>query len=184
MHELDLLSTFSEDALGNHYSLFMLLPAAISAASLVSLTLRVLTTTIPEQSIETYEIVKRGRKMSRPSGISGQNLEWEFSYRIDKYFQTYTAISQWLAYIKNPITMAMASDSGVLGAGPGPSTFRSDIQVIGLDTNNIITTDGWTWEGAYPTSQSGIEFSEESGEPLVATVTMQSRAIRFPGQPL
>lgn len=178
-HPIEILMNFSEDALANHYQLIIPTFPPVSANSIAQLNLRVLSVEIPEQAIDTYEITKRGRKADRPGGISGQALELSFTYRVDKYFQCYTAISQWLAFIKDPITMAMASDSGPAGAG-GPSTFRTDLIILGLDTNNIVTST-WSINGFMPTSQSNVAFEEESGDPIIATVSGKFLGIKYPG---
>jgi hypothetical protein len=177
---LDILATFGNDALANHFNL--ILPVFPNAIALANLNMRIKTFEIPEQTIETYEITKRGKKLTRPSGISGQSNEFSFTYRIDKYFQTYNSISQWMSFIQNPTNMAMASDSGPLGAG-GASEFRVPIIVNGLDANNIIT-NVWAFTGCWPSSQDAISFDEESGDPLEASVTMQFITVVYPGTTL
>ena len=177
---MDILGQAGLDALGNHFQVIIPAPPGIaSAAQLANLNLRVLTIDIPAQAIGTYEIRKRGRKKIRPSGLSDQELEVTFSYRVDKYFEVYTMIAQWLAYIQNPITMNMASDSGAGGVG-GASQIRVDITVLGIDTNGVITNT-WILKGAWASQQSGITFEEESGDPLTCEVTLQCDEIVYPG---
>ena len=157
----------------------IIIPSFPNVLQLANLNMRILTASIPEQIIGTYDITKRGKKMTRPSGVSEQDKTFSFTYRVDKYFQVYQGISQWLAYIQNPMTMAMASDSGLLGVG-GPSTFRVPIIIQGLDTNDIITNI-WSFTGCWPSSQDGVDFNEEGGDPIVKTVTMQYINLYYPG---
>jgi hypothetical protein len=174
---LDTLQQFGEDALTNHFQL--IIPTFPSVLQLPNLNMRVLTVEIPEQAVGVYDVTKRGKKFSRPNGVSEQEKTFTFTYRSDKYFQVYQGISQWLSYIQNPVTMAMASDSGPLGAG-GPSTFRIPIIVNGLDTNDIIT-NVWTFTGCFPTNQDSVSFDEESGDPIIKSVTMSYINIFYPG---
>jgi|WetSurMetagenome_2_1015567.scaffolds.fasta_scaffold16392_2 hypothetical protein len=177
MNQLDIISVFGEDALTNHF--MMIIPAFPKVLQIANLNMRVLTCEIPQQQIGTYTITKRGRTMTRPSGVSEQGNEFTWGFRVDKYFQTYQAISQWMQFIQNPSTMAGASDSGPLGVG-GLSEYRVPVVVNGLDTNNIIT-NVWTLTGCYPTSVDAVSFDEESGDPIVVSVTMQYQTMYYPG---
>jgi hypothetical protein len=174
---LDTMALFGEDALSNHFQ--MIIPSFPNVLQLPNLNMRVLSVEIPDQTIDTYDLTKRGKKFSRPSGLSEQEKTFTFTYRVDKYFQVYQGISQWLAYIQNPVTLAMASDSGPLGAG-GPSTYRVPIIINGLDTNDIIT-NVWTFTGCFPTTQDGISFEEESSDPIIKSVTMSYINLYYPG---
>jgi len=177
INSLDNLLLLGEDALTNHF--MVIIPAFPNVVQLANLNMRILTTNIPGQTIETYDIVKRGKKATRPSSMSGQEKTFTFTYRVDKYFQVYQGISQWLAFIQNPITMAMASDSGLLGTG-GASTYRVPIIVQGLDTNDVLT-NVWTFTGCYPSEQDEIGFDENSSDPIEKTVTMNFINLYYPG---
>lgn len=177
---LDILSTFGEDALGSHFS--VLIPVFPNVIALANLNMRVKSFEIPAQTIGYYEITKRGKKLTRPSGVSDQGNEFSFTYRVDKYFSVYNSISQWMSFIQNPTNMASASDSGPLGVG-GASEFRVPIIVNGLDANDIIT-NVWSFSGCWPSSQDAISFDEESGDPLEVSVTMQYITAVYPGTTL
>lgn len=174
---LDILSTFGSDSLTNNFN--VIIPTFPNVLALANLNMRIKTFEIPPQAIGFYEITKRGKKLTRPSGLSEQDNEFTFTYRSDKYFQVYNSISQWMSFIQNPTNMSMASDSGPLGAG-GASEFRVPIIVNGLDTNNVITNT-WVFTGCWPSNQDGITFDEESGDPIEVTVTMQYITPVFPG---
>lgn len=179
MAMIDVLSNLGLDALANHFSIVIPSFSELGFGS-APLNMRVLTVDIPEREIGTYEIVKRGRKMTRPSGVSEQNLQVSFTYRIDKYFQCYKSISNWMNFIQNNQTMALASDSGPLGMGGG-SEFRHNVEVWALDSLDTGTPHTiWTLEGAYPTSMDGISFDETSGDPLEGSVTLDCKNIIYP----
>ena len=183
-HIIDELFSAGEDALGNHYSI--ILPTSISQLAGVTdqLTLRIKSVSIPDKEISTYSITKRGRTFDRPSGNNEQNREVPFSFRPDKRLLTYKAIANWMNYIQNNETMFMASDSGANGDG-GASLFRANLEVWAidnLDDNNYAGTPNsiWTLVGAFPTSLSGLEFDDESGEPLSVDVTLNCMNIIYP----
>jgi len=176
----DALINSGEDALANHFQFGLIIPAIpIPGFPVNNLNLRVTNVGIPEITVPTYEVTKRGKKIERVAGVSDMSKEFDFTYRVDKYFTTYNAINAWIAYIQNPITLAMGSDSGLLGTA-GPSTFRSNVFIDGLTTNNIITNK-WIYTGCFPKKQDAIEFDEESGEPLTLSVTMSYIDIIYPG---
>jgi hypothetical protein len=183
-HLLDVLQTLGEDAISNHYSI--ILPTTVSQLAGVNdqLTFRITNVSIPEKTIGTYPITKRGRTFDRPNGKNEQERNISFSFRPDKKLLTYKAISNWMSYIQNNETMFMASDSGANGEG-GASLFRAPIEIWAidnLDDNNLAGTPNsiWTCEGCFPTSLGGLEFDEESGDPLSVDVTLNCFNIIYP----
>ena len=183
-HILDVLSSLGEDALANKYSI--ILPTTVSQLAGVNdqLTFRITNVSIPDKTINTYTITKRGRQFDRPSGVSEQSREISFTFRPDKKLVTYKAISNWMSYVQSNETMFMASDSGADGTG-GASLFRAPIEIwaiYSLDDNAIAGTPNsiWVCEGCFPTSLGGLEFDEESGEPLSVDVTLNCFNIIYP----
>ena len=183
-HILDVLSSLGEDALANKYSI--ILPTTVSQLAGVNdqLTFRITNVSIPEKTIATYTITKRGRQFDRPSGVSEQSREISFTFRPDKKLVTYKAISNWMSYVQNNETMFMASDSGADGTG-GASLFRAPIEIWAIDSLDDNTISGtpnsiWVCEGCFPTSLGGLEFDEESGEPLTVDVTLNCFNIIYP----
>ena len=172
---LDILALFGEDALQNHYN--MIIPPFLGAGNILNLNLRVTNVDIPAQDIAYYTITKGGRTLTRPSGVSAQGNEFTFNYRPDKQYDSYKSISNWMKLIKDPILATGLSDSGLVGGG-GPSLFRVPIIIQALDTNNIINNI-WTLVGCWPSNQSNLSFSEDSGDPLDVTVTMQYTTIAY-----
>ena len=183
-HILDTLASLGEDLLANKYSI--ILPTTVSQLAGVNdqLTFRITNVSIPEKTIATYPITKRGRVFDRPSGVSEQSREISFTFRPDKKLVTYKAISNWMNYIQNNETMFMASDSGANGDG-GASLFRAPIEIWAIDSLDDNTISGtpnsiWVCEGCFPTSLGGLEFDEESGDPLTVDVTLNCFNIIYP----
>ena len=179
MAVIDVMANMGLDALTNHFA--VVIPNFTQlGTNVANLNMRVLSVDIPDREIGTYEIIKRGRKMDRPNGISEQNREVSFTFRQDKYMGCYKSIHNWMNYIQNNQTMAMASDSGTLGLG-GQSEFRHDVEVwalTNLDEGKPHTI--WTLEGAYPTSIDGISFDETNGDPIETSVTLNCMNIIYP----
>ena len=183
-HILDTLASLGEDLLANKYSI--ILPTTVSQLAGVNdqLTFRITNVSIPDKTINTYTITKRGRQFDRPSGVSEQSREISFTFRPDKKLVTYKAISNWMSYVQNNETMFMASDSGVNGTG-GASLFRAPIEIWAIDSLDDNTISGtpnsiWVCEGCFPTSLGGLEFDEESGDPLTVDVTLNCFNIIYP----
>ena len=183
-HILDTLASLGEDAISNHYSI--ILPTTVSQLAGVNdqLTFRITNVSIPEKTIATYSITKRGRVFDRPSGVSEQSREVSFTFRPDKKLVTYKAISNWMSYVQSNETMFMASDSGADGTG-GASLFRAPIEIWAIDSLDDSTIAGtpnsiWVCEGCFPTSLGGLEFDEESGDPLTVDVTLNCFNIIYP----
>lgn len=183
-HIIEDLFHSGADALANHYSI--ILPTSISQLAGVTdqLTLRIKTVDIPDKTIATYDITKRGRTFSRPSGNNEQERDVTFTFRPDKKLKTYKALTNWMNYIQNNETMFMASDAGVDGEG-GVSTYRANLEVWSidsLDNDNYAGTPNsiWTLVGAFPTSVGGLSFDDESGEPFDVSVTLNCFNIIYP----
>lgn len=183
-HILDTLASLGEDLLANKYSI--ILPTTVSQLAGVNdqLTFRITNVSIPDKTINTYTITKRGRQFDRPSGVSEQSREISFTFRPDKKLVTYKAISNWMNYVQSNETMFMASDSGADGTG-GASLFRAPIEIWAIDNLDDNTISGtpnsiWVCEGCFPTSLGGLEFDEESGDPLTVDVTLNCFNIIYP----
>ena len=184
MAVLDTLAVMGTDALSNHYSI--ILPTTITQLSGITdqLAYRITNVSIPEKTINTYSITKRGRTFDRPNGNNEQSREVSFSFRPDKRLLTYKAMINWMNYIQNNITGFMASDSGASGEG-GPSTYRANLEIWAIDSladNTLAGTPNTIWglEGAFPTSVGGLEFDDTNGEPLQVEVTLNCFNIIYP----
>lgn len=179
-HLIDTLASLGSDALSNHFQI--VIPNIDKlGANVEKLNMRVLNIDIPEQAIGTYEITKRGRKFTRPSGMSDQALQVSFAFRCDKYFDCYKSLTNWKQFIQHNENMTMGSDSGPEGRG-GASTFRHNIEVWAISSLDLSGKPHtiWTLEGAYPTSIGNVAFDETNGEPIECEVTLDLMNIKYP----
>jgi len=155
------LRQFTEDALANQFQL--IIPPFPGVEDIQQTNLRVLTVDIPEYAIGTYEITKKGSKMTRRSGISELPTEFSFTYRVDKNYSVYKGFLSWLKLCRDSVTGIMAPENVI----------RVPITVQPIDGNNNVLFEGWEMFGCFPSSHDGLSFDEESGDPLTASVTMQ-----------
>ena len=179
-HMIDVLAQMGEDALSNHFQL--VIPSfSMLGTNIAEINMRVLTVDLPSYEIETYEINKRGRKMTRPTGTMSFTPEISFTFRADKYWRCYNSLMTWMQLIQDNQTMAMASDSGFEGIG-GASTYRTDVEVWSLTnlTETAKPNNIWVGQGAYPTSIDAVSFEESSGEPIELSVTLSCMNVKFP----
>lgn len=172
-----LLTTYGQDALSNQFYVNFnpLSIVGLGGSWSDQLAIRTLTCSIPAQTISTYEVVKRGRKFSRPSGVSEQSYEFSFTYRVDQNYKTYRLISDWMKIIQAPVTMASSTEM----IGDVATSWRIPITVTAADSLDRVKAK-WIMEGAFPVEQDAIEFDEENGDPLVLSVTMHFQNILYP----
>jgi hypothetical protein len=124
---------------------------------------------IPEFQVGSYEIHWKTQKFEKPSGKDETQKTMSFTFRIDKYYTVYKGLMAWWQYICNSDTGAMAED---VGAVSKTSNIRCDFQVRCVDSNNVTTTEGWKFFGAWIKGMGAIDFDEQSGEPITCAVTM------------
>jgi len=124
---------------------------------------------IPEFQVGSYEVHWKAQKFEKPSGKDETAKTMSFTFRIDKYYKVYKALQIWWQYICNPATGAMAED---VSPQSDTSDIRCDFQVRCVDTRGVTTTEGWRFSGAWLKSLAGIEFDENSGDPISIAVTM------------
>lgn len=160
--ELESLLLTGEDALANHF-MVTIPPFTGANESIISLNLRVLTISLPGRELGTYEITKRGRKATRPSGIDETTKEFNFTFRPDKKLRTYNSLMAWSNIIKHEQLGTMAPDP----------VYRTTILVTPVDTANLPLSTPITISGCWISSIDGLEYDEESGDPLNVSVTIQ-----------
>lgn len=156
-----------DDALSNHFQI------GIDPLSLFGLDDRVRIRTtqvdIPEQSVGTYTVDYKSQRFTKPNGKIETTNEMSFTIRLDKYYTLYEGLYAWWAFISDPETGAMAEDVGAIG---GDTDIRTDLTVTPIDSNGVITGRGWKFHKAFPTSVPGPSFSQESGDPITLSITM------------
>ena len=170
------LTLFTEDALSNHF--YAVIPTFPGVTDMVNTNLRILNVDIPPKVIDTYQVVKNGRKADRPSGISGSATSFTFTYRADKYMKVYKGFSAWMELIQNSQTGLGLGDAVPITGGISP--IRVPIIVGTAEAGQIPSGTLWTILGAYPTEHGAITFDENSGDPLEVSVTMSYIDIVYP----
>ncbi|MDA3856631.1 MAG: hypothetical protein PF569_10335 [Candidatus Woesearchaeota archaeon] len=122
-----------------------------------------MTIDIPEYSIGLYEITKNGTKFQRRSGMSEVPTEFSFSFRVDRNYDIYLGFLTWLRLCRDSVTGVMAPESVI----------RFPISVAPVDTGGNQLSNGWIFQGCFPSNMSGLTFDEDSGDPLTVDITMQ-----------
>ncbi len=164
---IDQLYAQGDDALQNQFEM------SISPISLFNtqdpLRFRVTTLDIPEFTVGTYTVPYKTQQIEKPSGKIETPTEFTFNFRVDKYWTVYSALMIWKNYIADENTGAMAEDVGALS---GTSDNRTDIIVKTIDSNDVVTSTGWTFYKAWPKGIGGVSFDQNSGDPIEVTITM------------
>jgi hypothetical protein len=156
-----------DDSLSNEWEI--VIPAFPGSLDISSTMLRVTEFNSPNYSIGTYPIRYKTQQFDKPNASIKTENTFTFNFRNDKYWQVYEGFENWLALIINPDT-GVAYPDVVLGSA---STIRTNIDVIPVDNNGVITKKGWTYQGCYITDLSGPKFSNiEDGAPFIATPTI------------
>lgn len=160
-NHVETLYNMGDDALQNQFQITFALPPAItpeSGGESNIISLRVTNLDIPEQSMGTYEVDFRSRKITKPSGKIETGNDFSFTFRVDKEYKTYRSLQRWLNYIGNNKTGALSGDYG--------ANIRTDITVSALNpqTDNVIVT--WVLKRCFIKSLAAISFDHSNGEPI------------------
>jgi len=135
---------------------------------------RVTEFSIPEFSVGEYEVHWKTQKFSKPSGKIESNNEFEFSLRVDKYWVAYQALLAWFNFTASSDSGKMAEDVGAITKTSG---IRTDVIVNLVDSNGIVTFNGWQLHKCRIKSLGQISFSQESGDPVIIPVTLAALKI-------
>lgn len=160
------ISVVNDDALINNF--LISIPEYPNALDITGTNFRVTNVSIPEQTIGTYDVHYRTQVLKKYSGKLETPNEFSFDFRVDKFWQVYKGFSDWMRLILDPVTGTQVPDFE-----NGQSGIRVPISVITVDSNDAVTSTGWTFDGCFPSSITGVDFAMDTGEPVIATVTMQ-----------
>lgn len=166
---VDNTELMNDDALQNEWEVIItdfpfLSDSGIDAASL---SLRVVSVSIPEQSISEYDVNYKSRKITKFGGKITTPNEFSFTLRVDKNWNAYNAIKNWHNFMAD-------NDSGLLSADYmlGVSIYRRDIVVRTIDTNDNATGGYWKFVACAPKSVPTVDLNYDSGDAIIVTVNM------------
>ena len=123
---------------------------------------------IPGFEKEHYEVHWKAQKFEKPNGKDGTQKTFTSTFRVDKYYTVYKSLQAWWQYICNSDSGALAED---VGAVTGTSNIRTDIMVHTIDTQGIVTSEGFKFERAWLKSLAGFGYNVTSGDPLECQIT-------------
>ena len=106
---------------------------------------------------------------TKPSGKIVTANEFTMNFRSDKYWVVYQALLAWKNAIADENSGAIAEDVNTAGI----STIRTDISVMTIDSNGLITGPGWRYHKCFISNLGGVSFDQTNGDPLEVTVTFQ-----------
>jgi len=167
---IDTVFEAGDDALQNHFEL-NITPIGLFGIN-DPVKIRTTDVDVPAFSVGTYTVDYKSQTFTKPSGKITTPNEFSFTMRLDKYWVLYEGLYAWFSFIADSETGAMAEDVGAIG---GDSDIRTDITVIPIDSNGVVTGRGWKFHGAYPTNIPGFSFSMANGEPITIAPTFNFR---------
>ncbi len=166
---IDDIFAAGDDALANQFSIEITELAGLFALP-NPIKIRTVTCNIPNYAVGTYTVDYKTQKFTKPSGKIDTPNEFQFSFRVDKYWTTYQALLAWKRFIADEESGAMAEDVGAIS---GVSSFRTDIIVRAIDSNDVETYSGWKFHQAWPSTLDAVSFDQASGEAIILPVTFQ-----------
>lgn len=124
---------------------------------------------IPEFAVGTYQVDYKTQRFEKPNGKIETPMEFQFTFRSDKYWTIYQALLAWKNYIGDDRNGAMAEDVGAIG---GESSIRTDVSILTFDSNEVATSPGWKLHKAFLKNLGGVSFDQTSGDPITVDVTL------------
>lgn len=166
---IDVIYRLGDDALDNQA--IIVFQPLLFLTEMDPLQFRISSFSIPEFSIGTYPVSYKTQTFNKPNGRIETPTAFSFSFRADKYWAIYQLLLRWKNLIGDDVTGAMAEDVGALS---GESSFRTDFSVMTLDSNGIITSQGWHFTKAWLQSLGSVSFDQTSdGQPINVDVTLE-----------
>jgi hypothetical protein len=163
---INAISVLGDDSLSNQFAI--IIPSYPGQIDPNGDNFRVTNISIPERSINTYEVHYKTQKFTKPSGKDASANEFTFEFRVDKFWNTYKGFSDWHRAIIDPVTGIQTPDFA-----NGVSGIRVPITVQTIDSNDVPTSTGWVFDGCFPSTIPGVDFAMDNGDPIVVSITMQ-----------
>lgn len=167
MITIDSVYQQGDDALGNMAELTVS-PFPLFSPLADALKFRTTTISVPGFSVNSYEVHAKTQKFEKPAGKDSTPKTFQSQFRVDKYYTVWKALAAWWQYICDSDTGAMAED---VGAVTGSSNIRTDVLVKTIDSNGIVTNEGFKFERAWIKEMTGLNYSMDSDTPLTCDIT-------------
>lgn len=166
---IDVIYALGDDALDSQA--IIVFQPLLFLTQMDPLQFRISNFTIPEFSIGSYDVNYKSQKFTKPSGKIETPNSFSFTFRADKYWTIYQTLLRWKNLIGDDSSGAMAEDVGALS---GNSAIRTDFSVMTIDSNGVITSQGWQFTKAWLKSLGSVSFDQTSdGRPINIDVTLE-----------
>jgi len=138
--------------------------------TLESLQFRISNFEIPEFSQGEYTVRYKTQEFTKPNGSITTGHDFSFTFRVDKYWTIYQEMLTWKQLQGNDNTGAIAEDFNPIS---GTSSLRTNFSVMTIDSNGVVTSQGWKFTQAWIKSLGSVSFDQvATGDPINVTVTM------------
>ena len=164
---IDSVYVTGDDALQN-FAEIEISPFALFSQFKDALKFRTTQITVPGFEKGSYEVHWKAQKFEKPSGKDETAKTFTTTFRVDKYYRVYKALQVWWQYICNSDTGALAEDVGPV---TGTSNIRTDILVKTIDTQGVVTNEGFKFERAWLKSLGDFSYDVTTGEPITCQCT-------------
>lgn len=165
---LDILFRMGDDAVDNE-GMIVIDPLPFMSAT-EALQFRISSFEIPEFSQDAYEVNYKTQSLEKPKASITTSKEFTFSFRVDKYWNTYEDLFVWKQLLGNDDTGAVAED---VDPATGKSNLRANFSVFPVDSNGKVTYKGWKFTNGWIKSLGSISFDQtSSGDPLDCSATL------------
>ena len=125
---------------------------------------------IPEFSHGEYTVKYKSQEFTKPNGSITTPHDFTFSFRVDKYWAVYQDLLLWKQMISNDNTGAIAED---ISPVTGESAIRTDFSVMTIDSNGIVTSQGWKFTGGWLKNLGSVSFDQSAdGSPIIVSATI------------
>lgn len=164
---IDSVYVTGDDALAN-FAEVNISPFSLFGPLRDALKFRTTSIEVPGFSKGSYEVHWKAQKFEKPSGKDETAKTFSTTFRVDKYYSVYKALMAWWQYICNSDSGALAED---VGAITQTSNIRTDIMVNTIDTQGIVTNEGFKFERAWIKEMGALSYDVTSGDPISCAIT-------------
>ena len=164
---IDSVYVTGDDALAN-YAEIEISPFPLFGPLKDTLKFRTINIDVPGFVKGSYDVHWKSQHFEKPNGKDETPKTFTSVFRVDKYYAVYKALQTWWQYICNSDTGVLAED---VSPTSGTSTIRTDIMVHTIDTQGIVTTDGFKFERCWLKELTGFGYDVTNGDPVTCTIT-------------